>query len=73
LAWSEDRALLRSNPSADQGPRPKGKAAVLRAAALPTLRDWHQAINLRGRMPRLPRHGCLNHSLSQLAGNSNSR
>ena len=44
MAWAEDRAMLRSNPSADPGAKIEGGAACFPkdAAHLP-LRDWHQS------------------------------
>ncbi len=53
LAWAEDRALLRSNPSAVPGA--KTGVGIGSSGPLPlppiTLRDWHQAQNLDGTMP----------------------
>jgi len=44
MTWAEDRALLRSNPSADPGAKTEGRAVRHYAAARPsTLRDWHQS------------------------------
>ena len=44
MAWAEDRALLRSNPSADPGAKTEGRAVRTAAAARPsTLRDWHES------------------------------
>jgi hypothetical protein len=45
-AWAEDRAMLRSNPSADPGAKIEGRAAFVKhdAAHLP-LRDWHESEN----------------------------
>lgn len=52
-AWAEDRALLRSNPSADPGAKTDGAAR-----GRPVLRFLIgigiKALNLRGTMPRLP-------------------
>ena len=50
LAWAEDRALLRSNPSADPGAKTGAEAGPECPALLPKsrswpeprLRDWHQ-------------------------------
>jgi len=44
MAWAEDRALLRSNPSADPGAK-TGAGAGNHLAPLPfcQLRDWHQS------------------------------
>jgi len=42
--WAEDRALLRSNPSADPGAKTEGRAvrfATGRPASSPALWDWH--------------------------------
>ncbi len=46
MAWAEDRAMLRSNPSADPGAKIEGRAAFVKhdAAHLP-LRDWHESEN----------------------------
>ena len=42
--WAEDRALLRSNPSADPGAKTEVRAVSSTGAARPsTLRDWHQS------------------------------
>ena len=46
MTWAEDRALLRSNPSADPGAKTEGRAvrsAAAVAARPSTLRDWHQS------------------------------
>jgi len=47
LTWAEDRALLRSNPSADPGAKTEGPAACPQAGCRPSLnhplRDWHQS------------------------------
>jgi hypothetical protein len=47
MAWAEDRALLRSNPSADPGAKTEGPAACPLAGCRPSLnhplRDWHQS------------------------------
>ena len=41
--WAEDRALLRSNPSADPGAKIGDGAAAGRSAPfISPLRDWHQ-------------------------------
>ncbi len=42
--WAEDRAMLRSNPSADPGAKIEGRAVFFpkEAAHLP-LRTWHQS------------------------------
>lgn len=56
MAWTEDRALLRSNPSAAPGAKtgvgigPSGPSRSLS----PTLRDWRKAKNLDGTMPSSP-------------------
>ncbi len=45
MAWAEDRALLRSNPSADPGAKIGDGAAAGRSAPFtPHLRDWHQRV-----------------------------
>ncbi len=53
LAWAEDRALLRSTPSADPGAKTGAKAGPEWPALLPTphcnvgkprLRDWHECV-----------------------------
>ena len=58
-AWAEDRALLRSTPSADPGAKTGAEAARTCSASLPLrsrsarLRDWHK----RAKPSRLePRH-----------------
>ena len=43
MAWAEDRALLRSNPSADPGAKIGAGAATRRPT--PSLRDWRQSEN----------------------------
>jgi len=45
LTWAEDRALLRSNPSADPRAKTEGLAAcTIAGCRLPfPLRDWHQS------------------------------
>ena len=44
MTWAEDRAMLRSNPSADPGAKTEVRAVdVLRSAARLPLRDWHQS------------------------------
>jgi hypothetical protein len=46
MAWAEDRATQRCDPSADPGANTEGRAVrSLRAAAArpSTLRDWHQS------------------------------
>ena len=44
VAWTEDRALLRSNPSADPGAKTGVGTGLHRLVPLPyqSLRDWHQ-------------------------------
>ena len=66
LAWAEDRALLRSNPSADPGAKTGAGAerdcsAPGSHAAHQPLRDWHRATNLRGTMPRHPGQDVVHH------------
>ena len=41
MAWAEDRATVRTDPSADPGAKIGGGAAARRPA--PSLRDWHQS------------------------------
>jgi hypothetical protein len=46
-AWAEDRALLRSNPSADPGAKTGARArclclVLLSVRVLHRLRDWHE-------------------------------
>ena len=48
LAWAEDRALLRSTPSADPGAKTGARAERHRSALrshtdLQQLRDWHRS------------------------------
>ncbi len=46
MAWAEDRATQRCDPSADPGAKTEGRAACnfAPAAARPsTLRDWHES------------------------------
>ena len=42
MAWAEDRATVRTDPSADPGAKTEGRAAGIHhvTAHLP-LRDWH--------------------------------
>jgi hypothetical protein len=45
-AWAEDRALLRSNPSAVPGAKTEGRAACQNRLPIfltPPLRDWRQS------------------------------
>ncbi len=51
-AWSEDRALVRTNSSAVPSGKPKVGGAV--AYRHSSLRFFHQAKNLSGRMPERP-------------------
>ena len=42
--WAEDRAPVRTDPSADPGAKTEERVAVQQAAARPShLRDWHQS------------------------------
>ena len=43
MAWAEDRALLRSNPSADPGAKIGDGAANHRPTPFTPLRDWHES------------------------------
>ena len=79
LAWAEDRALLRSTPSADPGAKTGARAehtSALRSLA----RSQHDssgigtnATNLRGTMPRHPGHDAVHHSITPIGRNSISR
>ena len=79
LAWTEDRALLRSNPSADSGAKTGAEAGRECLASLPMLlswtrpqfRDWHQCA-------KPPRHdaaatgpGCPHHAASRSSRRAN--
>ena len=60
MAWAEDRALLRSNPSADPGAKTEGRAVCHAAAAQPsTLRDWHQSDKPSRQDAAISPAGCL--------------
>ena len=54
IAWAEDRATVGTDPSADPGAKTEGRAADPRVdrPTLPSLRDWHQAINPLRQPPR---------------------
>ena len=57
VAWAEDRALLKSNPSADPGAKIGDGAATSSPHLLSSLSEIGiKALNFRGRMPRLVRH-----------------
>jgi len=45
LTWAEDRAPVRTDPSADPGAKTEGRAVTHTSAAPPSspLRDWHQS------------------------------
>ena len=61
LTWTEDRAPVRTDPSAAPRAETEGRAVTRRSAALPSLRDRHQcdkplrqdAATALGTMPRL--------------------
>ena len=78
LAWAEDRALLRSTPSAAPGAK-TGARAECHRSALRSHTDCHSsgigtnATNLRGRMPRDPGQDADHHSLTPIGRNSISR
>ena len=76
-AWAEDRALLRSNPSADPGAKTgAGRSELPACAPVPTHDSsgiGTNAINLRGTMPRHPGQDVLHHSLTPTGRNSSSR
>ncbi len=71
-AWAEDRALLRSNPSAVPGPRPMGRHEAT-LSFTPLIGIGIKAINLRSRMPRLPWQDALHHLLIPIGQHSSSR
>ena len=78
LAWAEDRALLRSTPSADPGAKTGARAeriARLWAHTLPNNRSGigTNATNLRGTMPRHPGQDAVHHSITPTGRNSISR
>ena len=59
-AWAEDRAPVRTDPSAAPGPEAKSGGHTLLTSYAPKLRFWLNAINLRGSgglVPR-PRQSC---------------
>jgi hypothetical protein len=66
LTWAEDRASLRTDPSADPGAKTEGRAVTHSSAAhLPhPLGIGTKALNLRGTMPRNPRHDASLNSLT---------
>jgi hypothetical protein len=59
MAWAEDRALLRSNPSADPGAK-TGAGAGNHLAPLPfcQLRDWHEREKPSRQDAAIPPTGC---------------
>ena len=60
MAWAEDRALLRSNPSADPGAKTEGRAVRTAAAARPSiLRDWHPSDKPSRHDAAISPAGCL--------------
>ena len=122
LTWTEDRAPVRTDPSAAPGAETEGRAGAFNSTARPFLRDRHlcdkplrpesatlaawsrtvlpyalptqiqftlnqdktappdlpfgigtYAINLRGRRPRLKRHGAARCSLTPCPRDSSSR
>ena len=54
MTWAEDRAIRGRNLSADPGAETEGRAEDPRVdrPSLPSLRDWHQAINPSRQPPR---------------------
>ena len=64
LAWAEDRALLRSTPSAGPGAKTGDRAETVCSAlrSCTSANDGSgigtNATNLRGTMPRFPGRGC---------------
>ena len=74
MTWAEDRALLRSNPSADPraktGDRgqPSALVSLIQVSGIGT-----KAINLRGRMPRNLRQDVTPNSLMPTGKYSSSR
>ena len=61
-AWAEDRALLRSNPSADPGAKTEGQAvASRRRLTFLPFGIGTNALNLRGTTPRLLRQDAFTH------------
>jgi len=70
-AWAEDKALLRSNLSADPGAE-IGERGGFNAASLP-LRDRHQCDKPSWHDATIATVGCLQHSLTPNEKNSNSR
>ena len=79
LAWAEDRALLRSNPSADPGAKTGARAEryARLCAHSPIAHNSSgigtNATNLRGTMPRHPGHDAVHHSITPIGRNSISR
>ena len=61
VAWTEDRATQRRDPSADPGAETKGRAVRSGTAAVarPPFGTGTQAANLRGMVPRLSRQDAL--------------
>jgi len=75
LTWAEDRAPVRTDPSADPGAETEGRAVTHSSAAhLPhPFGIGAKALNLRGMMPRNPRHDASLNSLTANGRNSSSR
>ena len=74
VPWAEDRALLRSNPSADPGAKTADRAASVRLVSLIRVSGiGTQAMNLRGRMPRHLGQDVTPNSLMSSSNYSSSR
>jgi transposase InsO family protein len=71
VAWAEDRATLRSDPSADPGAE-IGERGGFNAAS-PPLRDRHQCDKPSWHDATIPLAGCLQHPLTPNEINSSSR
>ena len=71
LAWAEDRALLRSTPSADPGAKTGAGAEHCSAPGSHAAHNRSgigtEATNLRGTMPRHPGQDVVHHQLRQPA------
>jgi hypothetical protein len=74
MTWTEDRALLRSNPSAAPGAETEARAPFFTdGARSSSLRDRPECVKPRGTMPRLASQDALHHSLTPTDRNSSSR
>lgn len=71
MTWAEDRATLRSDPSADPGAEIGERGGF--TAASPPLRDRHQSDKPSWQEATIPPAGCLHHSLTPNEQNSSSR